>query len=55
MPRIAERNFFVLGPWVVDQDVLALEVNGFVVVEHSPDALRIQDLITLVIGLVHMF
>jgi hypothetical protein len=51
---VAERDLLILGPGVVDQDILAFEIDGAVVVEHGPDTFAVQDLVAFVVGFIYM-
>ena len=54
MPWIGKTNLLVLGSWIIDQNILALEVDGFSVVKYRPDDFRVEHLLALVTGLVHV-
>jgi hypothetical protein len=49
MASVAEGNLLVFGSRIVDQDVLAFEIDGIVVVEHRPDTFAVQYLVTFVV------
>jgi hypothetical protein len=39
MSRIRERNLFVFGPRILNQEIAGLEIDGLIFIEHSPHPL----------------
>jgi hypothetical protein len=48
MALITKTDLFVLGAGITGNQIGTLEVNGLVVIKHSPDALAFQNLIAFI-------
>jgi hypothetical protein len=55
MTAVAETDLFVFGSGIVQQLVLALEIDGTIFVEDCPNTIAAKYLIAFVIGLIYMF